>query len=153
MMGKTALMTVLVGTLFAGVATAQEHWTEGPVWGCAMYRTQPGQYDNYMKYLRETMVPQSAERKKQGTVLDTKMFVRSPPSKDAWDVMLCSLYASYAKALDFDAEADKKDDSIREAQFKTADRAKQDAATAPRLVMREYLGTSYDREVTLRPLK
>ncbi len=31
-------------------AAAQEHWTEGPVWECSSYRTNPGQFDTYMKW-------------------------------------------------------------------------------------------------------
>ena len=33
-------------------AAAQEHWTEGPVWQCDAYRTSPGQFDAYLKYIR-----------------------------------------------------------------------------------------------------
>jgi len=35
-------------------AVAQEHWSEGPVWECSAYRSNPGMYDTYMEYVRTT---------------------------------------------------------------------------------------------------
>lgn len=57
-----AVLSLLLG----GVAAAQEHWTEGPVWEVSFYRTTPGHFDDYMKYLRQNFLPQNAEGKKQG---------------------------------------------------------------------------------------
>src|SRR5262245_3908279 len=42
-------------------AVAQEHWTEGPVWACEAYRTSPGQFDAYLKYIRTNVEPQNIE--------------------------------------------------------------------------------------------
>ena len=50
---KKFIVTVAVVCLAsAGIAVAQEHWTEGPVWAVSFYRTTPGHFDDYMKYLR-----------------------------------------------------------------------------------------------------
>ena len=51
-MKKLTIGLLAAGSLCASVAVAQEHWTEGPVWECSAYRTNPGQFDNYMKWLR-----------------------------------------------------------------------------------------------------
>jgi hypothetical protein len=148
-------------TLFAGaccsllamVAIAQEHWTEGPVWECSTYRTKPGQFDTYMKYLRENFVPTTDEAKKQGLVVDSKVFIQPPNGRNDWDVMICSLYPSFGKALDFNASDDEKAKAIEAKHYKTADEEKQAAMSAKRLDMREYIGTSFVREVNLKPLK
>ena len=134
------------------MAVAQEHYTEGPVWACAAYRTKQGQTNNYMKYLREHFLPTSLERKAQGLVVDTKVFVHPPARPDDWDVAICTLHASYGKALDYNAEDEKKGDAIQEAHWKTKDQEEMRKMSAKRFEMRDFLGVSYDREVMLKPL-
>lgn len=134
-------------------AVAQEHWSEGPVWACEAYRTSPGQFDAYMEYIRATVEPQNIEAKKQGLILDYKSFVKAPNDPHDYDVLFCTLYPSYAKALDYNEEDDKKADAIAAAHFATPDEDKQADMIKPRLDMRTYLGTTYVREVTLRPAK
>jgi hypothetical protein len=138
--------------LFTGMAAAQEHWTEGPVWACTAYRTKPGHFDDYMKYLRANYVVTSAEQKKQGLILDSKVFTKFPSNPQDWDVMICSQYPSYGKALDFDADADAKNKAISATHFKTADQDKQREVTAQRFEYRDFVFSDLIREVTLRPL-
>lgn len=133
-----------------GTAVAQEHWTEGPVWGCSAYRTKQGQFDTYLKYLREHYLPTSAETKKQGLQLDTRVFVQTPGRPDDWDILLCTLHASYGKALDYNADSTKASDAIQAAHWKTASKDEQATLSAKRFQMRDALGTSYSREVTLK---
>ena len=134
-------------------AVAQEHWTEGPVWQCDAYRTAPGQFDTYLKYIRATVEPQNIEAKKQGLVLDYKTFVKAPNDANDYDVLFCRLYANYGKALDYNQADEDKADAIAAAHFATADEDAQAEKIKPRLEMRKYLGTTYVREVTLRPAK
>ncbi len=134
-------------------AVAQEHWTEGPVWECSAYRTSPGQFDTYMKYIRAHVLPQDAEAKKQGLILDSKTFVKAPRDPNDYDVLFCTLYPNYGKALDYNKGDDDKFDAIAAAHYATADEDKQNEMTKPRLEMRTYLGTTYVREVNLRPIK
>ena len=134
-------------------AVAQEHWTEGPVWQCEAYRTSPGQFDAYMEYIRGTVEPQNIEAKKQGLILDYKTFVKSPQDANDYDVLFCTLYSNFGKALDFNQADDEKSDAIAAAHFATPDEDKQAEMIKPRLEMRTYLGTTYVREVTLRPAK
>lgn len=145
------------GALFLLIATvlpvvAQEHWTEGPVWVISYYRTRPGQFDNYMKYLRANSLPQSMERKKQGLVLDNRMWTKVPASKDDWDVAIASLYPSFGKALDYSQADEDKGRAISAQFYKTPDRDKQTQAAAPRLEMRDFVRAEIVREVTLRPM-
>lgn len=132
-------------------AVAQEHWTEGPVWECSAYRTNPGQFDTYLEWIRAHPQPINAEAKKQGLILDYKTFVKQPRDENDYDVMFCTLHSSYARALDFNQGDDDKFEAISAAHWGTPDNKQQLAKTAPRLEMRRFLGTSYDREVNLRP--
>ncbi|HEU5468496.1 MAG TPA: hypothetical protein VFU77_04260 [Steroidobacteraceae bacterium] len=133
-------------------AVAQEHWTEGPVWECEAYRTASGQFDAYMEYIRTNVEPQNIEAKKQGLILDYKTFVKAPNDADDYDVLFCTLYSNFGK-LDFNQADDEKADAIAAAHFATADEDAQAEKIKPRLDMRKYLGTTYVREVSLRPAK
>lgn len=147
-----SLVTACAVLLGAQTAFAQENWTEGPVWGCGTYRTEPGQYQAYVKYLRATALPIAVEQKKQGLILDFKVFVQAPHDANDWDVMVCSLHANYAQALDYNKADDDKLKAIRAKQFKTADEQKQQELTKGRLEMRKFISQTYVREVNLRPL-
>jgi len=137
----------------SGAAVAQEHWTEGPVWECSSYRTNPGQFDTYINWIRAHSEPINAEAKKQGLILDFKTFVKPPRDANDYDVLFCTLYPSFGKALDYNKGDDEKFEAISAAHWATGDNAKQAELSAPRLEMRKYLGTEYVREVTLRPAK
>lgn len=137
---------------YGQTALTQEHFTEGPVWACAAYRTKEGQTDNYMKYLREHLLPTAIERKAQGLVVDTKVFVQPPSRPDDWDVAICTLHSSFGKALDYNAADEQKADAIQEAHWKTKDQEQIRTMSAKRFELRTFLGVSYDREVTLKPL-
>ncbi len=145
---SATILTLLVG----GVAAAQDHWTEGPVWEVSYYRTTPGHFEDYLKFLRQNFLPQGEENKKQGLVLDQKIFVKAPATPDDWDIAFATLYKNMA-ALDFSAENDRKSKAIAEKHFKTPDQDKQRDLIKPRLEWRTLLGTQRMREVTLKPLR
>ncbi|MGH2627441.1 MAG: hypothetical protein ACRDHY_12410, partial [Anaerolineales bacterium] len=128
-----------------------DHWTEGPVWEVSFYRTTPGHFEDYVRYLRQNVLPQQDEAKKQGLILDWKMYVKPPSGPDDWDVAFATLHQNYAR-LDYNAEDDAKGKAISEKHYKTADQAKQLEMSAPRLDWRTYLGTDIVREVMLKPL-
>jgi hypothetical protein len=134
------------------LAQAQEHFTEGPVWECSSYRTKQGHFNDYMSYLRQNFIPQSQEAKKAGLVLDQKVYVHVPANPTEPDVVICTLHASFGKALDYDAAADAKGKDIAAKHYKTADEQKQRDMTAKRFEFRDFLGTSYYREVNLKPM-
>ena len=137
--------------VFAGAAGAQEHFAEGPVWECGSYRTKPDQFNNYLKYLRETTLPQNEERKKAGLILDYKVYFHTPTTPTDPDVVICYLHSSFAR-LDYNAGDDAKSKEISAKHFKTADEQKQLDMIAKRLAMRDFVGTSYYREVKLKPM-
>ena len=131
---------------------AQEHWTEGSVWQVTMYRTKQGHFDDYMKYLRTNYLPQAAERKKEGIILDTKIFVKNATNPTDWDVCIATLYSSYGKALDYSKDDEDKDKAIAAKHFKTDNEEKQQDMTESRFEMRDFVGAEFVREVNLRPM-
>jgi hypothetical protein len=147
----------VIGLTAAGLAcasamtAAQEHWTEGPVWACEAYRTSPGQFNAYLRYIRAEVEPQNIEAKKQGLILDSKTFIKDPHDPNDYDVLFCTLFPNFGKALDYNKADDEKAEAIAAAHFKTADEDKQAELIKHRLAMRTFLGTTYVREVTLRP--
>lgn len=150
---KRVLVMAAMGLLFTvGVAVAQEHWTEGPVWTLSFYRTEPGKFDEYLKYVRTNAVPVFAEEKKQGLILDFKFFVKAPSDPSDWDVAIATLQPSYGKALDFNQGDADKIKAIQAKQWKTTDEDKQREMSSTRLAMRKLVGADIVREVNLRPM-
>jgi hypothetical protein len=149
---KASLLAPLLYLAACGAVSAQEHWTEGPVWSVSFYRTRPGHFDDYMKYLRSNFLPIGTEQKKQGLFLDQKIFVKTPTGREDWDIAIATLFPSYGKALDFNAGDDDKRKAIAAKHYKTTDEGKQQSMAAPRFEMRDSLGTQVVREVTLRPM-
>src|SRR5207245_10976662 len=84
----------------AGAASAQEQFTEGPLWECSNYRTKPDQANSYLKYLRENSLPQNEERKKAGLIVDYKVYFHTPTNPTDPDVVICTLHSSFAR-LDY----------------------------------------------------
>ena len=149
---KRLCLAAALSCLVAPMALAQEHYTEGPVWACSAYRTKQGHFDDYMKYLRQNFVPNGQESKKAGLVLDQKIYLHVPASPTEPDVEICTLVASYGKALDYNATDDAKAKEIAAKFYKTTDEQKQREIAAARYAFRDFLGTSYYREVTLKPM-
>jgi hypothetical protein len=149
---KRLCLVLMLSCLAVPGALAQEHYTEGPVWACGAIRTKQGHFDDYMKYLRQNYLPQGQESKKAGLILDQKFYVMVPASPTDPDVLLCTLYTSFGKALDYNAGDDATAKGIATKHFKTADEEKQREMIANRFTFRDSLGTSYYREVNLKPL-
>jgi hypothetical protein len=133
-------------------AVAQEHWSEGPVWECSAYRSNPGMFDTYMEYVRKHATAINGEAKKQGLIVDYKTFVKAPANPTDWDFMSCTAYESFSRALDFNQGDEEKFDAIAAKHWATADESKQRELSSTRLEMRTFLGTTLMREVNLRPM-
>lgn len=132
---------------------AQENFTVNSVRVVSFYRTNPGQFDNYIKYLRANFLPQQEEAKKQGLVVDYYILFNQPTDKDDWDVAVGYVYKNFGDALDYNQGDEDKMRKISENHFKTSDQEKVREMTAKRFEMRTYLGTKTFSEVKLKPLK
>jgi len=154
-MKKVSLLTLLFCFLVLGTqAQAQEHWTEGPVWEVNYYRTKPGKFDDYLKFLRRNFAKISAEQKRAGVILDAKVLLQTNINgPNDWDIAIAYLYPSFAKALDFSQADFDKAEEIAAKHYAQTDREKRAAANdAARLPIRDYIATRYLREVTLKPM-
>ena len=150
---KVFVLPVFFFVVFSVSLIAQEHFTEGNVRTVSFYRTKPGQFDNYMKYLRANFLPTQEEAKKQGLIVGYSILLNTPSTPEDWDVAVITLNKSFGEALDFNQSDDDKMKQIQEQHYKTSDEQKMDEMTAKRFDMRTYIGTKYFREVSLKPLK
>jgi len=133
---------------------AQEHYTEGPVWVINYYRTKPGKFDDYMKFLRSNFAKISAEQKKAGVTLDAKVLLQPTINgPNDWDVAVAYLYPSFARAMDFNQADFDKAEEIAAKHYRETNREKRAATNdAARLPIRDYVATRILREVTLKPM-
>ena len=88
---------LLFAVLWALPGFAQEHYTEGPVWRVTTVRVKPAQMDAYLTSLRQGTKPLLDEEKRQGIIVDYKVFLKETRNdpKD-WDLALAVLYKNHA---------------------------------------------------------
>ena len=86
--------------LLAPAVLAQEHYTEGPVWRVSLIRVKPTAIDAYLTSLRQSSKPILDEQKRQGMIMDYKVFLKETrTSPEDWDLCLAVEYKNHA-ALD-----------------------------------------------------
>ena len=86
--------------LLAPALLAQEHYTEGPVWRVQLIRVKPTQMDAYLTSLRQSTKPLIEEQKRQGVILDYKIFLKETKNNpEDWDIAVAIEYKNHA-ALD-----------------------------------------------------
>lgn len=135
-----------------GAIPAQEHFTEGPVWEVWCARTTQGHSEDYIKYLRAHYLPIMQEQVKQGLIVGVKYFLHTPGSPAEPDICIATQHASFGAALDYSADFEAKAKAIAAKHHQTEDEKKQEELTAPRFEMRKDLGTTYYREIQLKPM-
>jgi len=92
------LLATLLALSFA--AFAQEHYTEGPLWRVQLIRVKPNKMDAYLQSLRESTKPLLEEQKKQGSIVDYKVFLKETKANpEDWDIAVAIQYKNHA-ALD-----------------------------------------------------
>jgi hypothetical protein len=83
--------------LLAPALFAQEHYTEGPIWRVQLIRVKPTQMDAYLTSLRQSTKPLIEEEKKQGMIVDYKVFLKQTKnSPEDWDIAVAIEYKNYA---------------------------------------------------------
>jgi hypothetical protein len=94
---KTLFRLVAFVLLLAPAVLAQEHYTEGPVWRVSLIRVKPTQMDAYLTSLRQSSKPILEEQKKNGTIMDYKLFLKETKNNpEDWDVCLAIEYKNHA---------------------------------------------------------
>jgi hypothetical protein len=131
---------------WSGICSAQSDapYTEGSVWNITMVRTKPGMSDEYLKGLAKTFKGTLDEAKKQGLVMDYKVFIGEAANPQDFDILLMVESKNMAA---FD-NAREKFDPIAKKIEGTADQQK--AIAVKRLDIREIMGDKTMREVTLK---
>jgi hypothetical protein len=86
--------------LLAPALFAQEHYTEGPIWRVQLIRVKPNQMDAYLTSLRQSSKPLIEEQKRQGMIMDYKVFLKETKNNpEDWDICVAIEYKNHA-ALD-----------------------------------------------------
>jgi hypothetical protein len=97
---KRCVQLLALLLLFALGVVAQEHYTEGPVWRITIVRVKPTQLDTYLTSLRQSSKPLLEEQKRQGLIVDYKVFLKETQgSPEDWTLALAVQYKNHA-ALD-----------------------------------------------------
>lgn len=95
-MKKLCAVAVFV-LLLAPALFAQEHYTEGPVWRVSLVRVKPNQMDAYLTSLRQSSKPLLDEEKRQGMIMDYKIFLKETKNNpEDWDLCLAVEYKNHA---------------------------------------------------------
>ena len=94
---KTICRLVAFLLLLAPAVLAQEHYTEGPVWRVQLIRVKPTAMDAYLTSLRQSTKPIYDEEKRQGTILDYKVFLKETKNNpEDWDLCVAVQYKNHA---------------------------------------------------------
>ena len=90
--GLAILLFCLAPSLFA-----QEHYTEGPIWRVQLIRVKPTQMDAYLTSLRQSTKPLIEEEKRQGAIVDYKIFLKETKNNpEDWDICVAIEYKNHA---------------------------------------------------------
>lgn len=96
---RKMLLCAMVAMFSVGLL-AQEHYTEGPVWQVTLVRVKPENVDAYLSMLRQNNKPILEEAKKEGLIMDYKIFSKASKSNpNDWDYAIAIEMKNWA-ALD-----------------------------------------------------
>lgn len=141
-LGALAGMLSLVA--LAGANAADRPYSEGPVSIVTSVRTEPGQFENYLKYLASTYKQLMEEAKKAGHVVDYAVYQARPRGPQDPDLYLVVTYKNMA-ALD---GLNDRMDALQQKFF--GDQAAQDAATISRGKMRTMVGSEVIQQLVVK---
>ena len=128
-----------------GTAVAADRpYAEGTVSVVSSIRTEPGQHENYMKYLATTYKQMMDEQKKAGIVVDWSVYTTRPRTADGPNLYLVTTYKDLAA---MDGLQDRME-AIQEKMF--GNQEARDAATIARGKMRTAVGSEVIRKVEFK---
>jgi hypothetical protein len=98
------LAVILVTAALALGSTAYGENAEGPVWDITYVRTKPNQRDAYLASLKQNTKPIFEEEKKQGLILDYKIFNNlTQHDPQEWNIAIAVQYKNFAALDGFEA--------------------------------------------------
>lgn len=147
-MRKSTSLLVLATALSLGstYAAAQEQrpYAEGTVTNVAFIRTEPGKFEEYMRYLATTYKQLLEEQKKAGIVVDYAVYVAEPRDANDANLILTTTYKNWAALDGLTARTD----PINAKVWGTLAKAEQ--AMGERSTLRRQLGSQTIQELILK---
>jgi hypothetical protein len=138
-----SVVTVLV--LLVPSLVAQEDYSEGPVWRVTLIRVKPAHMDQYLSNLRQGFKPFAEELKRQGLIVDYKVFFKETKANPQdWDICTAIEFKNHA-ALDGLAA---KEETVRDKIFGGKQAAQQ--GQERREEIREIISEELLEEVSLK---
>jgi len=102
---KKLFFIAVFATLFVPALFAQENYSEGPVWRVSLVRVKPTHLDEYLTSLRQVSKPFIDEEKRQGLIVDYKIFLKETKNNPQdWDLCLAVEYKNHAALDGLDAK-------------------------------------------------
>jgi hypothetical protein len=140
------LLLAAILTISTSVTRAQEDhaYTQGPVVIVSFVRTEPGMFDEYLRYLDATYKRLLDEYKRQGIITDYAIFQALPRDPNDADVILTVTYKNMAAFDELQARTDPAVKQIFGSLPKAA------SASAERDKMRKQLGSQMVRQLILK---
>jgi len=110
---KKLWQPLLFVLLLAPAMFAQEHYTEGPVWRVSLIRVKPTHMDDYLTTLQQTTKPFYEEAKRQGVIVDYKVFLKETKANpEDWDVCVAVEFKNHAAMDGLDAKTEALRDKV-----------------------------------------
>ena len=143
---STLLLLAAILTISTSVTRAQEDhaYTQGPVTIVSFVRTEPGMFEEYVRYLSNTYKKLMETQKKQGVVTDYAVYQTLPRGPQDADLILTVTYKNMAA---LDGLQERTDPLIKET-FGSLPKAS--SASADRDKMRKQLGSQLVRQLILK---
>lgn len=150
---KRTLFCALFACVMAVAVNAQTPpaTTNGQVSRVTYFDVLPGKTSEYTTFLRTNQIPILEEQKKQGLIVSYGFFTKpTTEGPGDWDLGLVITYATYADALDTNADRSAKFDAIGLKHYGTAEaRTKANDST---IAMRTVTQTVLVRGLTFNPM-
>lgn len=141
----TRLAAAALLCLASSMAVAQEvPYTEGKVVNVSSIRTEPGQFNNYLRYLAGPYRKIMDEAKAQGLVVEYEFYAAQPKNLSEPDLILITVYPNFAAFDGLDAKMD----AISNKVFGSMSAA--ESAEVDREKLRKVLGSELVRELKLK---
>ena len=146
---KTRALGALLGMFAFGVlanaaVAADRPYTEGAVINVSAIRTQPGMFDEYMKYVAGPYRQLMEEQKKAGIILGWSVYSVVPQGPNDPDLYLITTYKNMAALDGLDEKTDPSSDKV----FGSMD--KSIAAAVDREKIRKLMGSQLMRELVIK---
>jgi L-rhamnose mutarotase len=139
------LAAILATVTTAASAADDDHaYTFGPVVVVTFVRTQPGMFEEYLRYLDNTYKKVLEEYKKQGIILEYAVYTSRPRDPQDADLVLTVKYKNMAAFDDLQSRTD----PIARQVFGSLSKAA--SASVDREKMRKELGSQELRQLILK---